>query len=118
MKGNTFILKCFIQFTCTNLDGSRKEGGNFFNLVQKEGYTQKRGGSLRKGGFQPWRKLCLHSFSIKNIFYNKMDVRLFCFDVAILKVILEYNHLKMSHALLSTLFIFTIKIFSRTKFCE
>ena len=26
----------------------------------------------------------LHSFSIKNIFYDKMDLRLFYFDVAIL----------------------------------
>ena len=42
-----------MQFTCTNLDGSQKEGGNFFNLLQKEGGTQKGvagvGGSLRKG---------------------------------------------------------------------
>ena len=43
-KRNNFILKCSIQFTCTHLDGSQKEGGNFFNLFQKEG------GSLRKGG--------------------------------------------------------------------
>ena len=35
---------CFIQFTCTNLDGSQKEGANFLNLVQKEGGTEKRGG--------------------------------------------------------------------------
>ena len=41
MKHNTFILKCFIQFTCTNLDGCQKEEGNFFNLLQKEGVTQK-----------------------------------------------------------------------------
>ena len=27
----------------------------------------------------------LHSFSIKNIFYDKMDLRLFYFDVAICK---------------------------------
>ena len=36
-----FILKCFIQFACTNLDGSHKEGGNFFNLLQKERGNQK-----------------------------------------------------------------------------
>ena len=40
---STFILKCFIQFTCTNLDGCQKEKGDFFNLLQTEG------GSLRKG---------------------------------------------------------------------
>ena len=27
-----------------------ERGGNFLNLLQKEGYTQKLGGSLRKGG--------------------------------------------------------------------
>ena len=26
-----------MQFTCTNLDGSQKEGVNFFILLQKEG---------------------------------------------------------------------------------
>ena len=45
MKRNTFILKCFLQFTCTNLDGSQKEGGNFINLLQKGGgFPQKMGG--------------------------------------------------------------------------
>ena len=53
MKRSTSILKCFLQFTCTYLDASQNEGGNFLNLLQKEGDTQKRG-----GGFQPWRKLC------------------------------------------------------------
>ena len=48
-KHNTFILKCFSQITCTNMDGSRKEGGNFLNLLQKDGYPE-RGGSLRKVG--------------------------------------------------------------------
>ena len=28
----------------------------------------------------------LHSFSIKNIFYDKMDLRLFYFDVAFLEI--------------------------------
>ena len=37
MKCNTLVLKCFLQFTCTNLDGCQKEGGNFLNLLQKEG---------------------------------------------------------------------------------
>ena len=53
-------LKCFIQFICTNIDGCQKEGGNFFNLLQKEGGTQKgKGGPSEEGGggFQPWRKL-------------------------------------------------------------
>ena len=45
MKRNTFILKCFLQFTCTNLDGSQKEGGNFINLLQKGG-----GGVLSENG--------------------------------------------------------------------
>ena len=52
-KRNTFILKCFIQFICTNLDCSQKVGGDFLNFLQKEGGTQKgegREGFLRKGG--------------------------------------------------------------------
>ena len=39
----------FIQFACTNLDGSQKQGGGGLNLLQKEGVTQKGGGSLKKG---------------------------------------------------------------------
>ena len=31
-----------------NLDASQKEGGNFLNLLQKEGIPSE------KGGFQPW----------------------------------------------------------------
>ena len=50
MKRNTFFLKGFIQFTCTNLDGSQKEGGNFLNLLQKEVDTQKGGVPSEKGG--------------------------------------------------------------------
>ena len=49
-KCNSFILKCFIQFACTNLDGSQKKGINFLNLLQKEDGTQKEGASLRKDG--------------------------------------------------------------------
>ena len=41
MKHNTFILKCFLQFTCANLDGSQKEGSNFLNLLEKEGVLIK-----------------------------------------------------------------------------
>ena len=77
MKRNTFILKCFLQFTCTNLDGSQKEGDNFLNLLQKEGSTQKeggRGGSSQKkgeafkrgGGLEPPYKLCVLSTVLKN----------------------------------------------------
>ena len=57
MKHNTYILKCFLQFACTNLDGSQKEGGNFLNFHQKEGVTQKGEGGERvpseKGGSNP-----------------------------------------------------------------
>ena len=28
-KRNTFVLKCFLQFACINLDGSQKEGVTF-----------------------------------------------------------------------------------------
>ena len=51
MKHNTFILKCFLQFTCANLDGSQKEGSNFLNLLEKEGVLIKGWGW--GGGFNP-----------------------------------------------------------------
>ena len=47
MKCSTFILKCFLQFTCTNLNDCQKEGVTFFNLPHKEV------GSFRKGGRFP-----------------------------------------------------------------
>ena len=34
-----------------------ERGGNFLNLLQKEGAPRGKGGFLRKGGLQPWRKL-------------------------------------------------------------
>ena len=43
-------LNCFLQFTCTNLDGSQKEAGNFLNLFQKEGGTQKGRVPSENGG--------------------------------------------------------------------
>ena len=52
-KRNTFILKCFLQFTCTDLVGSQKEGGNFLNLLKKEGGTQKRGVPQKREGSNP-----------------------------------------------------------------
>ena len=32
------------------MDGSQKEGGNFLNLLQKEGVPRKGAGCLKKGG--------------------------------------------------------------------
>ena len=73
MKRNTFILKCFLQFTCTNLDGCQKEWDNFLNLLQKEGCNQKR------GGFQPWRKLCIHKrISMMESLFNKVIHLMVC----------------------------------------
>ena len=40
-------LKCFSQFTYTNLDGFQKEGGNFLNLLQKEGVPSEKGRGAR-----------------------------------------------------------------------
>ena len=51
-KRTTFTLECFLQFACTNLDGSQKEGGNFLNLLQKEGVRRKRGSFRKEGRFQ------------------------------------------------------------------
>ena len=40
-----------------------ERGGNFLNLLQKEGGTQKGGGvPSEKGGSQPWRKLWFWGF--------------------------------------------------------
>ena len=54
-------VKCFLQFACTNLDGSQKEGGGgslFKFASERGGYPERRGGGpSEKGGFQPWRKL-------------------------------------------------------------
>ena len=41
-KRNTFILKCFIQFTCTNFDGCQKEGVIIFICFRKREFPQKR----------------------------------------------------------------------------
>ena len=73
MKHNTFILKCFLQFTCTNLDGCQKEGGNFLNLLQKDGVPRIGGGVVpsEKGGFQPWRKLCRKNIAETHYFDSK-----------------------------------------------
>ena len=47
-------MKFFLQFACTNLDGSQKERINLLNLHQKDGGTQKRGGvPSENGGFDP-----------------------------------------------------------------
>ena len=61
VKRNTFILKCFLQFTCTSLDGSQKEESNFLNLLQKERGVPRKGGFLRKGGIPtlPKETMCL-----------------------------------------------------------
>ena len=58
MKRNMFILKCFIQFTCTNLYVCQKEWVTF-NLLQKERGTQKGvvPSERKRGRFQTWRKL-------------------------------------------------------------
>ena len=40
--------------SCTNLDGSQKEGDNFLNFLQNEGGTQKGGAfPQKKGGSKP-----------------------------------------------------------------
>ena len=43
-KRNTFILKFFIEFTCTNLDGSQKEGVTFLIYFRKGEYPEKEWG--------------------------------------------------------------------------
>ena len=60
MKVNTFILKYFLQFTCTNMDGSQKEGGNFLNLLLKEGSSLRKSGG-GGGGANPGGNYDSHS---------------------------------------------------------
>ena len=48
MRCNTIILKCFIQFSCTNLDGSKKEGVTFLVCFRKRGLPRKGGGFPQK----------------------------------------------------------------------
>ena len=63
MKHNAFILRCFLQFAWANLDGSQKERGNFLNLHQKEGGTQKGGEevSSERGGPTMEETMVLHA---------------------------------------------------------
>ena len=69
MTSNTFILKCFLEFACTNLDGSQKEG------VIK--FASERGGSLRNGcvcgggwGGSTLEETVVFKEDISNILYN------------------------------------------------
>ena len=49
-----------------NQFGSLSErGGNFLNLLQKEGVPRKGAPSEKGGGLQHWRKLCERFGSVK-----------------------------------------------------
>ena len=69
-KRNTFNLKCFIQFTCTNSDGCHKEGDNFLNSLQKEGGYPERGGGFPQktwsfnpgGNYDPARRAIVRNY--------------------------------------------------------
>ena len=50
MKRSTFIFKVFLTVYVHQFGWLSERGGNFLNLLQKEGG--------RGGGFQHWRKLC------------------------------------------------------------
>ena len=52
MKHNTFILKCFLQLACTNLDCSQKEGGHFLkrSVPRKGGGVPSEKGGSNTGG--------------------------------------------------------------------
>ena len=59
------ILKCFIQFACTNLDGLQKEGVIFYICFRKRGYPES-GGFVRKGGCSNPGGNCADVFNTKN----------------------------------------------------
>ena len=62
------------QFTCTNLDGSQKEGGNFLNLLQKEWVPRKKGGVPQKRvDSNPGVNYVLHEVEI--VVIDKADLR-------------------------------------------
>ena len=66
-------MKRNIQFTCTNLDGSQKEGVIFLICFRKRGYPE-RGGSLRKvGGSNPggnYDKFLMFYFCERKCFFH------------------------------------------------
>ena len=67
-KRSTFILKRFLQFASTNLDGCQKEGGKFLNLLHREG------GSLRKKSGGPTGN-CVETYTNTNLkFFKKNDL--------------------------------------------
>ena len=68
---NTFVLKCFLQFACSNLDGSQKVGGNFLNLLQEVGYPERGGGVSNPGGnhVSYFRPVNIAKSLIKNSFF-------------------------------------------------
>ena len=92
-KRNTFILKCFLQFACTNLNGSQKEGGSFLNSLQKEGGTPKAGGvpSEKGGGSNPGGNYA-SAGSLKRYFENTETITLSYFNILLgLKPIDSYD---------------------------
>ena len=76
IKRSTFILKCFLQFTYTNLDGFRKRGVTFEICFRKRGYPERgvplkkkrRGGSNPGGNYVHWAGKCPHQNEFVNIF--------------------------------------------------
>ena len=85
MTRNTLILNGFIQFTCINLDACQKEGGNFFDLLQKEGGIQKKkkeggGGGVPsekgRGGANPGGNYDISKICTAVIQYSNINLRL------------------------------------------
>ena len=74
MKRNTLVLKCFLQFTCTNLDGCQKEGGNFLNLLHKEGDSLRK----KRGAGGGLTGNCVQTYTNTNFkFFKKNE---FCWN--------------------------------------
>ena len=53
MKGHTFILKYSLQFACTNLDGSQKEGVTLRGVPERGGGFPQNRGAGGVGGTKP-----------------------------------------------------------------
>ena len=78
-KRNTFILKCFLQFTCTSLDASQKDGGNFFKICFRKRELPRIGGvPSEKRGSNPGGNYDSNMFLLTNLQNIKLVLRKYC----------------------------------------
>ena len=82
------------------MDGSQKERGNFLNLLQKEGGTQRAGGrapSEKGGGFQPFRKLWQNTYLFPGYIFKKQK------EEPGMQILGKFNLVYSGHIVMKTL---------------